>query len=260
MKQGTEEQVREHVRKTYAQVAQEGTGCGCGCGTAEETSLGLGYNKEDLSAIPAGANMGLGCGNPGAIADLKEGEFVLDLGSGGGFDCFLAGEKVGPQGLVIGVDMTPEMIQKARTNQAKSPLENVEFRLGEIENLPVADNSMDVILSNCVINLALDKKQVYGEAFRVLKPGGRLAISDIVTRAELPREIQQDLALHSGCMAGAMFIEDLRKTLEEIGFQEIRITQGKNSDLILEQWSPARRLEEYLVSAEIQAIRPIFRQ
>jgi ubiquinone/menaquinone biosynthesis C-methylase UbiE len=178
----------------------------------------IGYSEAELAAVPEGANLGLGCGNPQAIAALKPGETVLDLGSGAGFDCFLAARQVGPAGHVIGVDMTPEMIRRARDNAAKAGLANVEFRLGEIEYLPVADASVDVVISNCVINLSPEKLQVFREAFRVLRPGGRLALSDIVATAELPAAVRDDLTLFTGCMAGAAHIDELEQMLSEVGF------------------------------------------
>lgn len=204
--------VKEAVRKAYAEVAvknSEGEDCGnvmsC-CGAPKQTDIDynkeLGYSEEEITGVIDGANMGLGCGNPTALAALKPGETVVDLGSGGGFDCFLAMRRVGPTGHVIGVDMTPEMISKARGNAKKANYSNVEFRLGEIEHLPVADNSVDVIISNCVINLATDKFQVLRECSRILKQGGRVAISDIVATSELPEHIKKDLELYSGCMAG----------------------------------------------------------
>ncbi len=209
------------VRDNYSRIAvSEDNNCGCNpsscCGedtgsVQDDASLNLGYSNDELQNLPDGADMGLGCGNPQVIAALKPGETVLDLGSGGGIDCFLASQAVGNTGHVIGVDMTPEMISKARNNNIKGNYPNVEFRLGEIENLPVADNSVDVIISNCVINLSPDKRRVFSEAFRVLKPGGRLAISDIVATAELPAEISADLALYTGCIAGAEMINKLRR-------------------------------------------------
>jgi SAM-dependent methyltransferase len=206
--------------------------------------------------VPEGANLGLGCGNPQAIAGLKPGETVLDLGSGGGFDCFLAAEQVGPTGKVIGVDMTGEMIERARENAKKAATANVEFRLGEIEHLPVADAAVDVILSNCVVNLSPDKPAVFRDAFRVLKRGGRLAISDIVATAPLPEDVRSNLELHVGCMAGAATIDELRSMLTEAGFAEIRITPQEESRALLREWLPDSHLEDYVVSATIEAVRP----
>jgi ubiquinone/menaquinone biosynthesis C-methylase UbiE len=200
--------------------------------------------------------MGLGCGNPQAIASLKTGETVLDLGSGGGFDCFLAARAVGETGRVIGVDMTPEMVSKARANAAKTEFRNAEFRLGEIEHLPVADNSVDVIISNCVINLSPDKQKVFEDAFRVLKPGGRLAVSDVVATAELPEEVKNDLVLHCGCMAGASLISDVEAMLKESGFRDIRIQSKDESREFIQTWAPGRNIEEYVVSATIEAKKP----
>ncbi|OPX86799.1 MAG: Erythromycin 3''-O-methyltransferase [Pelotomaculum sp. PtaB.Bin104] len=200
------EDIRDFIRKNYADVAlQNGSGGCCGSGNscevfsldADEVSINIGYTENDLKNVPAEANMGLGCGNPIAIAGLKEGEVVLDLGSGGGIDCFLARALVGETGHVIGVDMTPEMIKLARKNAEKSGYKNIEFRLGEIEHLPVADSSVDVIISNCVINLSMDKVQVFKDAFRVLKPGGRLSITDIVATKQLPQDMKKDLNLIS---------------------------------------------------------------
>ena len=203
-----------------------------------------------------GANMGLGCGNPQAIADLKPGETVLDLGSGGGFDCFLAAGQVGETGHVIGVDMTPAMVSKARVNAEKGGFQNVEFRLGEIEHLPVADHSVDVILSNCVINLSPDKERVFADCFRVLKPGGRLAISDVVAFADLPAHVQEDMALLTGCMAGAALISDLEGMLKEAGFQHVRIRPKEESKTFIRDWAPGLRVTDYVVAATIEATRP----
>jgi ubiquinone/menaquinone biosynthesis C-methylase UbiE len=200
--------------------------------------------------------MGLGCGNPQAIASLRPGETVLDLGCGGGFDCFLAAKAVGESGRVIGVDMTPEMISKARQNAVKAGVSNVEFRLGEIENLPVADNSVDVIISNCVINLSPDKARVYKEAFRVLKRRGRLAISDIVATAPLPEEVKRDLALYAACVAGAAQMDDLRAMLRQAGFIRIRVTPKDRSRELIRGWAPGRNLEDFIVSANIEAVKP----
>lgn len=200
--------------------------------------------------------MGLGCGNPQAIAALRPGETVLDLGSGGGFDCFLAAQAVGEGGRVIGVDMTPEMVARSREAAAKAGVSNVEFRLGEIEHLPVADNAVDAIISNCVINLSPDKRSVFAEAYRVLKPGGRLAISDIVATAELPQETKEEMALHTGCVAGAATVEALERTLADVGFQSIRIAVNEQSREFIRHWLPGRRLEEYIAAASIQARKP----
>lgn len=224
---GTE--IKKVVREDYAAVARGarsccGSTCSCNEGELVQTvSKDIGYSDEELKSVPDGANMGLGCGNPIALASLVEGETVLDLGSGGGFDCFLASNKVGQTGKVIGVDMTPEMLEKARGNAEKGGYRNVEFRLGEIENLPAADNSVDAIISNCVINLSTDKKQVFGEAFRVLKPGGRLMISDIVLLKELPDFILNSVAAYSGCISGAMLKEAYLEMIKEAGFQNVKI-------------------------------------
>jgi len=279
------EEIRESVRETYGQVARAGgftTGksqpvscCGspetstettpaisCGCGTpgfsVEQMSEAMGYSKEAISGVPEGANMGLGCGNPVAIASLGPGETVVDLGSGGGFDCFLAAKEVGQTGKVIGIDMTPDMVSKARKNAEEAGIRNVEFRLGEIEHLPVADNSTDVIMSNCVINLSPEKLRVYREAFRVLKPGGRLAISDVVTTAPLPAEIRNDLALVGACVGGAATIDDIEALLKEAGFQSIKIKPKDNSRELIRQWDPGKSKEvgDYVVSAYIDAVKP----
>jgi len=219
-------------------------------------SQALGYSPEEVQAMPVGANMGLGCGNPQAIANLKQGETVLDLGSGGGFDCFLAARQVGETGHVIGVDMTPAMVSKARVNAEKGGFRNVEFRLGEIEHLPVADHSVDVILSNCVINLSPDKERVFADCFRVLKPGGRLAISDVVAFADLPAHVQEDMALLTGCMAGAALISDLEEMLTEAGFQHIRIRPKEESKAFIRDWAPGLPVTDYVVAATIEATRP----
>jgi ubiquinone/menaquinone biosynthesis C-methylase UbiE len=214
----------------------------------------MGYTDEELASAPEGANLGLGCGNPQAIAALRPGETVLDLGSGGGFDCFLAAKRVGASGRVIGVDMTPEMVSKARDNARKVQSLNVEFRLGEIEHLPVADASVDVILSNCVINLAPDKARVFREAFRALKPGGRLAISDVVASRELPAALAASLEAMTGCVAGAARIEELQALLSEAGFRDVSIVPRPESAAIIGQCMPGA--EGYVVSATIAASKP----
>lgn len=256
------DEIRQAVREQYTRVA-ESDGCGPGsdcCGstptTAVGVSQGLGYSAADSLRVPEGADMGLGCGNPQAIANLKAGEIVVDLGSGGGFDCFLAAQQVGETGHVIGVDMTPVMVTKARANAEKGNYRNVEFRLGEIENLPVADGVANVIISNCVINLSPNKHQVFTEAFRVLKPGGRLAISDVVAFAKLPKEIEQDLELFTGCMAGASLISEVEAMLQAAGFNQIRIWPLDESKKFIRDWAPGKPVTDYVVSATIEAIKP----
>jgi len=241
---------------------EKSPGAQCGCGdsdfTLEQISTALGYSIKDKESVPEGANMGLGCGNPVALASLKPGETVVDLGSGGGFDCFLAAKEVGENGKVIGVDMTPEMISKARKNAEKVGADNVEFRLGEIEHLPAADNSVDIIMSNCVINLSPDKLSVFQDAYRILKPGGRLAISDILATAPLPEEIQKDLALVAACVGGAATITDTEQLLIEAGFQDIRIKPKDNSRELIQNWNPTKSENpgDYIVSAYIEAVKP----
>jgi SAM-dependent methyltransferase len=252
------ETIRTAVRESYGKIAAEGRSC-CGpdcCSTGGTSADALGYSNADAACVPDGANLGLGCGNPLAIASLKRGETVLDLGSGAGFDCFLASQAVGAQGKVIGVDMTAEMITRARANAAKGKYPNVEFRLGEIEHLPVANNSVDAIISNCVINLSPDKNQVVADAFRVLKPGGRLAISDIVALQPLPDSIRADLELHSGCMAGASVISDLERALQQAGFVNINIQEKPGSRDFIRDWAPGRGIENYVTSATIEATKP----
>jgi len=221
--------------------------------------LQMGYSPEEVQAVPEGADLGLGCGNPQAIAALQPGETVLDLGSGAGFDCFLAARQVGSTGQVIGVDMTAEMVAKARENAGEADFGNVEFRLGEIEHLPVADASVDVILSNCVINLSPNKPQVFREAFRVLRPGGRLAISDIVAMATMPEEMRNDLALYAGCIAGAATKAELEALLREAGFDQILIQPKDESRGLLRDWAPGRKIEDYIASASIEAKKPMLK-
>jgi arsenite methyltransferase len=259
---------RRNVREAYAQVAKandEGQSCGCGpscCGTSDDGAINtlistrLGYSQADRDFVPAGADMGLGCGNPKAIAALKPGETVVDLGSGGGFDCFLAAREVGSSGRVIGVDMTPDMVSKARANAVKGGYENVEFRLGEIEHLPIADSTVDVVISNCVINLSPNKSQVFRDAFRVLKTGGRLAISDVVATAELPDEMRNDAALVAGCMGNASLIKDLEDMMRAAGFAQIRIQPKDESKHFIKDWAPGLNVTDFVVSATIEAVKP----
>jgi len=278
------EKIRQSVRDSYGKIAKAGKIVGglspapscCGpsetstiasstascCGGTEvapgQISALMGYSKEDIQGVIEGANMGLGCGNPVALASLNPGETVVDLGSGGGFDCFLAAKQVGESGQVIGVDMTPDMLSKARSNAEKMGAENVDFRLGEIEHLPVADNTADIIMSNCVINLSPEKSKVYREALRILKPGGRLAISDIVATAPLPPDIQQNLALVSACVGGAATIDDTKEMLQEAGFTDIRIKAKDESRELISQWAPGenKNAGDYVVSAYIEATKP----
>ena len=225
-----DKKIKKIVRDGYAKIARQDSSCcasasSC-CGStnrAQDISKKIGYTEEELDAVPEGANLGLGCGNPVALASLTEGETVLDLGSGAGFDCFLAANKVGENGKVIGVDMTPEMIDKARENASEDNYKNVEFRLGEIENLPVADNFVDIVISNCVINLSPDKERVFSETFRVLKPGGRLMVSDIVLTKELPDFIKNSVEAYIGCVSGAMMRDEYIEAIKSGGFQEVRI-------------------------------------
>ena len=260
------EDIRDSIRKNYSKVALKdlnggccGSGCSCSCSCSgtpmdiAEASIKIGYTKDDLSDVPHESNMGLGCGNPIAIAALKEGEVVLDLGSGGGFDCFLARRQVGEKGYVIGVDMTPEMVKLSKKNVEKSGYANVEFRLGEIEHLPVTDESVDIIISNCVINLSLEKQQVFNEAYRVLKSGGRLSISDVVATAELPEQIRLDLAMMAGCIAGAEYVENIRTMLQNAGFENIRMIPKDSSNEIIKAWTPGKNVEEYVASYIIEA-------
>ena len=286
MDKTTKEVIRQAVRERYGQIANAntpaqgvnimGSCCGespaatgksaagscCGSGsdvTSEQMSALMGYSKQDLASAPEGANMGLGCGNPVALASLQPGETVVDLGSGGGFDCFLAAKQVGKTGQVIGIDMTPDMISKARTNAAKIGADNVDFRLGEIEHLPVADDTADIIMSNCVINLSPDKLSVFREAYRILKPGGRLAISDILAIAALPDEMRQNLALVSACVGGAATIDDTRAMLTQAGFENIKITPKDGSRQLISEWTSgdSKNAGDYVVSAYIEATKPL---
>jgi ubiquinone/menaquinone biosynthesis C-methylase UbiE len=247
--------VRAAVRDTYAKAAAGCAVSGC-CGPNPNASLELGYTPDDLAAVPEGANLGLGCGNPQAIAALRPGETVLDLGSGGGFDCFLAAKQVGPTGRVLGVDMTPAMVTKARANAMRIGAANVEFRLGEIEHLPLADATVDVILSNCVINLSPDKAAVFRDAFRVLRAGGRLAISDVVALAPLPADLRSRVEAFTGCIAGAAEIGDLTRMLQEAGFVDVRIATKPEMAACIADWMPGTGVEKSIASATIEARKP----
>lgn len=264
MKKDLNDEVRQTVRNRYKQIAVQDVTSSCfepgyGCCDApadyDQVSAKLGYSDEEMSVVPDGSNLGLGCGNPQAIADLEIGENVLDLGSGGGFDCFLASKQVGESGRVIGVDMTPEMISRARNNAMKGGFSNTEFRLGEIEHLPIENHMIDVIISNCVINLSPDKQQVFHEAYRVLKLGGRLAISDIVVTAELPPKIRQDQDALAGCISGASPIEDLREMLITSGFSNISIEPKDESREFIKDWIPGANIDDYIISAVIKAVK-----
>lgn len=267
MKQSESDRIRNTVRDAYSQVAESSNdGAGCGeasscCGVSEDAGINtlistrLGYSDQDCDAVPEGADMGLGCGNPRAIASLQAGETVLDLGSGGGFDAFLAAQEVGEAGFVIGVDMTPSMLSKARNNAEKGRFKNVEFRLGEIENLPVADNCIDVIISNCVINLSPAKSRVFSDAYRVLKSGGRLAISDVVASVELPESVRNDPLMHSACVGGASTVSELEQLLQSAGFTDIRIQPKDESKEFIKDWVPGSGVENYVLSATIEAVK-----
>jgi arsenite methyltransferase len=272
------EEIRKAVRDGYGQIAKNsgscclpGASCCGGVSSMEKISQGIGYSLEEMQAVPEGANLGLGCGNPVALASIKEGETVLDLGSGAGFDAFLAARAVGKSGRVIGVDMTPAMLDKARGNARKGGYENVEFRLGEIENLPAADHTVDIIISNCVINLSPDKERVFREAFRVLKPGGRLMVSDIVLLNRLSAALKESIEAYVGCVAGAVMKEDYLRAIREAGFVDIEIvgeTTFPVSDLldhpaVKERFGQADQLEEQIeeisssiASIKVSAIKP----
>jgi SAM-dependent methyltransferase len=270
--------IKKVVREGYARIATQGDSCcapvdSC-CGSsdlAEDIGKKIGYSEEELKSVPEGSNLGLGCGNPVALASLKEGETVLDLGAGAGFDCFLAANKVGPEGKVIGVDMTPEMVEKARENSEKGGYENVEFRLGEIEHLPVADNSVDTIISNCVINLAPDKRKVFIEAFRVIKPGGRLMVSDIVLLKDLPVEIKNSIQAYVGCVSGAIMKDEYITAIKEAGFQDVDVidetsfpvktlTNDPTAKDFIEKFNiPVEKVDEMVSSVQsikVSAVKP----
>jgi SAM-dependent methyltransferase len=260
----TPEQTRDLVRSRYGAIAagtassccapkpQAASSC-CGSPDAAEMARRMGYDEADLDGL---GNLGLGCGNPQAIADMKPGEVVVDLGSGAGFDAFLAARQVGAAGRVIGVDMTHEMLAKARENASKLGLGQVEFRLGEIEHLPIADNTADVIISNCVINLSPDKPAVFRESFRVLKPGGRVAVSDVVMLKPLTPELAKLKELFTGCVGGAAAVAELESWLGEAGFVDIRIEPKPESRELIREWAPGLGVEDYVASAVIQARKP----
>ncbi len=263
------EETREMVRERYETIASDSQNCcgdvgidttddgGCCDGTEGASgSERLGYDADDVASVAEGADLGLGCGNPKAFAGMTSGETVLDLGSGAGFDCFLAAQEVGSEGDVIGVDMTPEMVSKARENVAKNDADNVEFRLGEISHLPVADATIDVVISNCVVNLAPEKQLVFDDAFRVLKPGGRVAISDVVQTTPFPDDIKMDPDSLTGCVAGASTIENLEAMLDSAGFEAIEIAPKGESAEFISDWDADRDLGEYIVSATIEARKP----
>ena len=268
---------RRAVRERYAAVADRSAADGsapaacCGDGatccddtagdaaaheSVDEYSRLLGYASEDLERVEPGANLGLGCGNPTGIASLSEGDVVLDLGSGAGFDCFLASREVGEEGRVIGVDMTPAMVETARENAAENEVSTVEFRLGEIEHLPVADASVDVILSNCVLNLSPNKPRAFAEAFRVLRPGGRLAISDVVATAALPVDLRSDASSVAGCVGGAASVDALESMLHDAGFESIAIEPDEGSEAFIREWDPERDVSDYVAAATIEAEKP----
>jgi arsenite methyltransferase len=273
-----ENETRKMVRDGYAKIAaQSGSCCGpasscCGgASLAAEISRNIGYTEDELGAVPEGANLGLGCGNPVALASLREGETVLDLGSGAGFDCFLAANRVGERGRVIGVDMTPEMLEKARENARKANYANLEFRLGEIENLPVADSSVDAVISNCVINLSPQKARVFAEAFRVLKPGGRLMVSDIVLLRKLPDAVRDSVAAYVGCLAGAVMKDEYVALIGAVGFEDVRVVDEACFPMDLAANDPTaaaviedasitpdrlRELEGSVLSVKVSALKP----
>lgn len=256
------DKVREYVRARYGEIAeQSGGSCcsssnSCGCGQTMNYGEKLGYTTADQAAVPEGADLGLGCGNPLAIASIKPGEVVLDLGSGAGFDCFLAARQLAGTGRVIGVDMTAAMVTKARANAAKSGFANVEFRLGEIEALPVADASVDLIISNCVINLSPEKDRVFREAFRVLKPGGRLAIADVVATKPLPERLRQQLASIGACVGGATLVDEVRRMLTSAGFGKVDIMLQERTRELIRDWTEDPEAGDYVVSSLITAYKP----
>jgi len=265
MKKADHRTITNYIKKNYAQIAQRGSSASCCSGGSccdakpqniDHISTLLGYRNEEMQGVSEGANLGLGCGNPLAFASIHEGQTVVDLGSGGGFDCFLARRLVGDTGKVIGIDMTVQMIELAQTNASRLGYTNVEFIEGAIEDLPVEDQVADVIISNCVINLSLDKQQVFHEAFRVLKRGGKLTVSDVVAIAELPKGIKQDLKLYAGCVAGAEPISTIENMLRNAGFTELKFTPKDTSKEILTSWLSETDLDQYVASYIIEGRKP----
>jgi arsenite methyltransferase len=252
------ETIRDHVRNRYGEIAENGGGCctgiGC-CGTDKDYDQQRGYTTAEITAVPEGSNLGLGCGNPIAIASIRPGETVLDLGSGAGLDCFLAARQLNGTGRVIGVDMTPAMIAKARANAKKGDYVNVEFRLGEIEALPVADNSVDVVISNCVVNLSPEKPRVFREAFRVLKAGGRLAVADVVATNPLPESIRRQLNAVGACVGGAALVDELKAMLKEAGFARVEIVPRDETRSLIRQWMEDKSATNFVMSAFITAFK-----
>jgi arsenite methyltransferase len=253
--------VRDYVRARYGDIADNGGGCcdsavGSCCGSAS-CDRQIGYSPEEMASVPEGSNLGLGCGNPVAIASIRPGQTVLDLGSGAGFDCFLAARQLSGLGQVIGVDMTPAMVSKARHNAREGNCRNVEFRLGEIEALPVADNSVDLVISNCVVNLSPEKPRVFREVFRVLKPGGRLVIADVVAIKPLPEEIRMQLNAIGGCVGGAALVDDLKTMLEDAGFTRIEIAPRDETRSLINHWTDNHNGGEFVLSAFITAHKKV---
>lgn len=250
MKDITNGDLKNIVRDSYKKIVKKEDSFSS---SGEDISKSIGYSSEDMDTVPKDSNLGLGCGNPHLIANISEGETVLDLGSGAGFDCFLASKKVGDKGLVIGVDMTPEMLSEARNNAINNGYKNIDFRLGEIENLPVANDIVDIIISNCVINLSPNKQRVYDEAYRVLKTGGRLSISDIVLMKDLTQEMKQDEKLYCGWVTGASSVEELEVYLTKSGFKNVKIDVKPVSKEYKEKWGHNLNVGEYIMSASVTA-------
>jgi ubiquinone/menaquinone biosynthesis C-methylase UbiE len=272
-----EKEIKRAVREGYARIAKQATSyyasrSGCGCADiSEEICKKLGYSEEEIQAVPPESNLGLGCGNPVALASLNEGEIVLDMGAGAGFDCFLASTRVGSSGKIIGVDITSEMVDKARANARKGGYSNIDFRQGDLENMPVADNYVDVVISNCVINLVPNKKMVFKEAFRVLKPGGRLAVSDVVLQKELPEFVKRSTEAYIGCLAGAIMKEEYLEIIKKVGFQDVKVVAESSfpiESLICEKAGSSiidmpkisaeqqRDVSDSILSIKVSAVKP----